>query len=155
LTVAVGNRNRISNCKLQIANRKSAITMSLPSSFIPVRHRTHRKRRDNPGVPSPLLAHVLEVFVLDDTGALWVFDSPVTVAAEGEPCPQLRIQTASGWQSASSVGRVGTHLLACDYDSGDLSTIGGDPWEIVSAPVGISFGAGVSLALPEGGVTVR
>jgi hypothetical protein len=102
-----------------------------------------------------LLAHVLAVYVIDDSAALWVFGSPLTLTGEGEPCPQLRIQTASGWHGATSLGSVSPYLVACDYSSGDLSTSGGEPWEIGATPVEITFGAGVSLALPESGATVR
>src|SRR3954470_13126186 len=129
--------------------------MHLP--LYPPRPRPRKKRKITlpPAPPVPLTqAQVLAVYIIDNTGALWVFNSAVTVP-EDVPCAQLRIQTASGWQSAATMGQVGPYLIACDYDSGDLSTVGGDPWEILSAPVGIEFTAGVSLALPESGSTVR
>jgi hypothetical protein len=121
---------------------------------VPPFRRNRGRTKPTPQPSSNLSAHVLSVLVLDSTGAVWVFDSPVTVD-ENEPCPQLRIQTASGWHGAATMANLSPYLVACDYESNDLNTGGGDPWEVVSAPVGISFAAGVSLALPESGVTVR
>jgi hypothetical protein len=107
-----------------------------------------------PAPPPTGSARVLSVLVLDNAGAVWVFDSPVTVE-ENQPCPQLRIQTASGWHGAATMANLSPYLVACDYESNDLNPGGGDPWEILSAPVAIEFGAGVALVLPESGSTVR
>jgi hypothetical protein len=126
-----------------------------PNIFEAQRAPRHRKRQIPSGGASPTLsAHVLSVLVLDATGAVWIFDRPVVVD-ENQPCPQLRIQTASGWHGAATIANLSPYLVACDYESNDLNPGGGDPWEIVATPVGLSFGSGVSLALPESGTTVR
>lgn len=122
--------------------------LTIPS----VAFRPPRKKQKRKAPPVTQDAVVLAVFVLDASSALWIFNSPVTVT--DEPCPQLRIQTASGWQSAILGDTSSPYLIVCEYDSGDLNTGGGDPWEIVSQPVGIDFG-GATLALPQSGVTAR
>jgi hypothetical protein len=103
-------------------------------------------------VVAPPSTIVLAVYVMDNLSALWVFSSPVSVV-DG-PCAQLRIQTASGWQTAYLGDTSSPYLIACDYESGDLNTEGGDPWEIVTQPVGIGFGS-APLVLPQSGLTAR
>src|SRR5205823_8749722 len=85
-----GRQSQIHFLQSQIANRKSQIRR-FPMLLAPTTP-FHRRRIIKP-LP-PRTARVLAVYMLDTVGTLWVFDSPVTVAGEGSPCPQLRIQAA-------------------------------------------------------------
>ena len=127
--------------------------MLLPNDIFQGQRSPRQRRRRTPtGSAANVAARVLSVYLIDGTGALWVFDTPVSVT-DGAACPQLRIQTASGWQGAASVGGVTPYLVACDYASGDLES--GQVWEVVEQPMGLAFTGGAELVLPQSGETAR
>lgn len=116
----------------------------------PIRKR-QPKQQPTAATP-PATVKVLGVYITDDSGAMWIFSSPVTVTDES-PSPQLRIQTDSGWQSVINLGDVDTYLAAGDYNAHVLDASGGQAWEVTEVPEGLDFG-GVPFELPQSGTTV-
>lgn len=119
-----------------------------PVFLVTPRRKYHKRRR-----VSANACRVVSLRVIDGTGARWTFSSPVTLSADGDPCVQLRVQTATGWHTGAALWQDSPTEIACDFDCSDLDTAGGQTWEIVDPPENLDFGD-TPLALPQTGTTL-
>lgn len=114
------------------------------------RKRRGRTRPRLPSAPPTPPGTVTVVSVVAQTTAFvaWTFSAPAST--DGSGIPQLLVEMNTGikppaesWQGASP------SEIICNYDDG--AVVPGGAWQVNGQPVGIVFGGGGTLVVPENG----